>query len=90
MSNFIIVEVFRAKFIIKKYYKMNINNANQYSSSLFDGEVTSTELSTGLALASTAILGGFYYYYMNNDSTNKTPRIIDHRNQTREVNVNKI
>lgn len=55
------------------------------SSSLFDSELATT---TGLAVASTALLGGVYYYYLQNSETNKIPRIIDHNNQTREVNVN--
>ena len=73
---------------------MNLNNAvadNSLISSFFNGDLVSNELTAGLAIASTAILGGAFYYYLKNDNTSRRIfNIIDHKNQTREIDVYKL
>ena len=44
-------------------------------------------LSTGLAAAGAAVLGGALYYYLNSGSEKRGPAVIDYKNQTREVPV---
>ena len=43
-----------------------------------------------VAVAGAALLGGALYYYMNNKNSSSTyacPKLIDYKNQTREVKV---
>ncbi len=44
-------------------------------------------LSTGLAAAGAAVLGGALFYYLNGGGDKKGPAVIDYKNQTREVPV---
>ena len=58
--------------------KTTISNYNNYST-------------YGLAAAGAAVLGGALYYYLNNTSSssvNLLKNIIDHKNQSRELEVN--
>ena len=56
--------------------KTTISNYNNYST-------------YGLAAAGAAVLGGALYYYLNNTSSsvNLLKNIIDHKNQSRELEV---
>ncbi len=57
--------------------RTTISNYNNYST-------------YGLAAAGAAVLGGALYYYLNNTSSsvNLLRNIIDHKNQSRELEVN--
>jgi hypothetical protein len=66
---------------------MNKANNNSLITSFINGDLVSNEL-TGLAIASTAILGGAFYYYLKSDKVSNVSQIIDHNNQTREIDVN--